>query len=229
MNTILDELKNKKLLWQANHTSQMASAKSTGFSELNRQLQGGFPQQGVVDIDSAIGIGELRLLLPDLYARQQSGDRLLVFIASPLLLNSEMLAEQGFVLSRVLLVKAETGAQALWCAEQCLSSGCCYGVVLWQQDIEINQVKRLQLAADKGDALLVMLRYKKQLKLALPVSLAMGLSAHPYGINVEITKRKGGWPTLPFCVSMGNRWPELSCQALGDNILPFPARHYHSA
>lgn len=229
MNTILEQLKNKKLLWQANHTSQMLSVKSTGFIELDSQLHGGFPQQGVIDIDSDIGIGELRLLLPDFQARQEQGDKLLVFIAPPLLLNSETLAEQGFVLERVLIIKADTSAQALWSAEQCLNSGCCYAVVLWQHDIEVNQVKRLQLATEKGDALLVMLRYQKFVKLALPVSLAMQLRADPQGIEVEITKRKGGWPSHAFSVNMRERWPELQHAPMPNNILHFPTRHYQSA
>lgn len=229
MNSILEDLKNKKLVWQANHISQMASAASTGFSELDAQLQGGFPQCGVMDIDSPIGIGELRLLLPDLLARQQSGDRLLIFIAPPMQVNSEMLAEVGFELQRVLVLQVESSKQALWCAEQCLASGCCYGVVLWQQDIAVNQVKRLQLAADKGDALLTMLRQQKTLHLALPVSLALRLRALPQGLHIEVTKRKGAWPSGAFAVNMGNSWPELSSLPVADNIVHFPARHYQSA
>jgi cell division inhibitor SulA len=229
MNPILEHLKNKNLVWQANHTSQMTCANSTGFKELDQQLQGGFPQSGVMDIDSSIGIGELRLLLPDLLTRQQSGDRLLVFIAPPMQINSEMLAEFGFELQRVLVLQVESSKQALWCAEQCLASGCCYGVVLWQQHIEINQVKRLQLAADKGDALLTMLRQKKSVHLALPVSLALRLRALPQGLHIEVTKRKGGWPSAAFVVNMSDGWPELNSQAVADNILHFPVRHYQSA
>lgn len=225
MNSILEHLKNNNLVWQANRTSQMACANSTGFKELDKHLQGGFPQSGVMDIDSPIGIGELRLLLPDLLARQQNSDRLLVFIAPPMRLNSEMLAEFGFELQRVLVLLTKSTAQALWCAEQCLASGCCYAAVLWQHDIAINQVKRLQLAADKGDALLTLLRQQKTVHLALPVSLALRLRAQPQGLHIEVTKRKGGWPADVFSLNMSDKWPELSSQSLGDNILPFPARH----
>ncbi|MDP5030302.1 translesion DNA synthesis-associated protein ImuA [Paraglaciecola sp.] len=225
MNPILEHLKNKNLLWQANHTSQIAYANSTGFSELDQQLQGGFPQNGVIDIESPIGIGELRLLLPDLLTRQQSGDRLLVFIAPPMLLNSEMLAEFGFELHRVLILKTISSAQSLWCAEQCLASGCCYSVVLWQHDIAINQVKRLHLAADKGDALITMLRQQKTVQTALPVSLALRLRAQPQGLHVEVTKRKGAWPSSAFTVDMSNKWPELNCQSIAENVVQFPNRH----
>ena len=229
MNPILEHLKNKNLIWQANHTSQMACANSTGFRELDTHLQGGFPQSGVMDIDSPIGIGELRLLLPDLLTRQQNGDRLLVFIAPPMHINSEMLAKFGFELQRVLVLQAASSKQALWCAEQCLASGCCYGVVLWQQDIAVNQVKRLQLAADKGDALLTLLRQQKQVHMALPVSLALRLRALPQGLHIEVTKRKGGWPSTAFTVNMGDSWPELNSLPMADNILHFPARHYQTA
>lgn len=222
MNSILDYLKNKRLVWQAHQNVHTTQLDSTGFRELDAELQGGFPQQGVVDIDSPIGIGELRLLLPNLHARQHSSDRLLVFIAPPMHVNAEMLLEYGFNLQQVLIVQPASSTQALWSAEQCLKSGCCQGVLLWHEAIEIHQVKRLQLAAEQGDALHILLRQQKQLSLSLPVSLAMRLKAHPQGLQIEITKRKGGWPSQPFSLDMSHHWPRLTIRKKPDNVLPFP-------
>ncbi len=223
MNSILHYLKNKRLVWQAHqNVHSTAQLDSTGFKELDAELQGGFPKQGVVDIDSPVGIGELRLLLPNLHARQQSNGRLLVFIAPSMRINSEMLAEYGFNLQQVLVIHPDSPKEALWCAEQCLKSGCCQAVLLWHQAIEIHQVKRLQLAAEQGDALHVLLRQNKQVSLSLPVSLGMRLRAHPQGLNIEITKRKGGWPGRPFNLDMNQQWPQLTIQPRPDNVLPFP-------
>lgn len=222
MNSILNYLKNKRLVWQAHQNSRTTNVNSTGFSELDAELQGGFPQQGVIDVDTPMGIGELRLLMPNLLARQHDTERLMVFIAPPMQVNSEMLAEYGFNLQHVLIIHPDSRKQALWSAEQCLKSGCCHGVLLWHQGMEIHQVKRLQLAAEQGDALHIILRQPKQLSLSLPVSLGMRLRAHPQGLKVEITKRKGGWPSQPFTLNMSRHWPRLTLQPRPTNVLTFP-------
>ena len=46
-------LKNKNLLWQANHTQSIDNGQHTGFNELDKALQGGFPEYGVIDIRRA--------------------------------------------------------------------------------------------------------------------------------------------------------------------------------
>lgn len=222
MNSILDYLKNKRLVWQAHQNVHTPDLNSTGFKRLDAELQGGFPQQGVVDIDSPVGIGELRLLLPNLHARQQNRERLLVFIAPPIPLNAEMLAEYGFALQQVLVIQPTSSSEALWSAEQCLKSGCCQGVLLWHDAIEIHQVKRLQLAAEQGSALHILMRRRKNLSLSLPVPLAMRLRPQPKGLNIEITKRKGGWPSQPFALDMSHHWPQLTVHDRPDNVVAFP-------
>lgn len=224
MNTILNYLKSKQLVWHGNHVKSALSVASSGFSELDLALGGGFPEQGVVGIHSPVGIGELRLLLPCLHARQQNSQKLLVFIAAPMQLNSEMLAEYGLPLAQILLIQPDTSQQALWSAEQCLKSGCCQTVLLWQQNLAIHQAKRLQLAAEQGEALQILLRSQAATRLSLPLSLSLTLAAHPAGLKVHITKRKGGWPRPPFVLSMRQHWPALTLAPIGDNILHFPAK-----
>ena len=222
MNSILDYLRNKRLIWQATQQDSLPCLSSTGFNELDAELDGGFPAQGVVDIHSPIGIGELRLLLPNLQARQQQSDRLLVFIAPPMQINAELLAECGFRLDQVLVIEPQSIQHALWSAEQCLKSGCCHSVLLWQHNLEVHQVKRLTLAAEQGQALHVVLHHKKRTGVSLPVSLAMRLGAHPQGLLVEVTKRKGGWPGQEFHLDMRQRWSTLALNPRPDNVLPFP-------
>jgi cell division inhibitor SulA len=222
MNSILDELKNKKMVWHATHNKPFSGASTSGFNELDAQLEGGFPKKGVVDIHSPVGIGELRLLMPYLHLRQNKDPRLLVFIAPPMQLNPEMLAEYGLTLSQILIIQPQEAKKALWAAEQCLKSGCCYGVLVWHQTLQIHHIKRLQLAAEQGDALNVIFRRQQELSFSLPVSLGIKLDAHPQGLNVQITKRKGGWPQSPFPLDMRQHWPELTISPAADNILRFP-------
>jgi cell division inhibitor SulA len=222
MNTLLEQLKNKRLVWQANQQDIIATTDSTGYKELDHALHGGFPQQGVIDIDSPLGIGEIRLLLPALRARQQQTNRQLVFIAAPMQINGEMFAEAGLSLEHILIVQPETPEHALWSAEQCLKSGCCHSVLLWHQQLEIAQAKRLQLAAEQGDALHILFRHKSQLAISLPVNLAMQLSPHDQGLSVRITKRKGGWPDNPFHLDMTTAWPALTRINHVDNVIRLP-------
>lgn len=220
------ELKNRQLIWQANRQPQCDSQlHHTGFTELDAQLGGGFASSGVVEIRSPVGIGELRLLLPYLSQRQQKEQRLLVLIAPPQSVNSEILVEWGFALHQVLLVSSGDQTSALWAAEQCLKSGCCYAVLLWQHPLQQYQVKRLQLAAQKGDAIQIVFRPANTDSQFLPVSLSMQLAADPLGLQVTIKKRKGGWPGQAFSVNMRRYFPEL-CTVHGlndtDNLIPFP-------
>lgn len=223
MNSILSYLKNKRLVWQANHQQALPDVASSGYDDLDSELQGGFPHTGVIDIHSPFGIGELRLFLPHLRQRQEHHQKLMIFIAPPMLVNSEMLAHYGFSLEQVLVLQPNSPEDALWSAEQCLKSGSVHSVLIWHQSFDIAQIKRLQMAADNGDALMLIFRQQKTDALSLPVSLAMRLNGHPQGLEVEITKRKGAWPSKAFTLDMHRHWPDLTTPPSASNVISFPA------
>lgn len=226
MNSILRYLKDKRLIWQGDQVDTLFSdLNSTGYDELDAVLEGGFPSHGVLDIHSPVGIGELRLLLPALRARQHRETRMLVLIAPPVMINGEMLAEYGFNLEHVLILTPQSSQEALWSAEECLKSSCCNAVLLWQKNIEIHQVKRLNLAAEQGAALHIMMRPQGPSELSLPVSLGMSLTPHSQGIQVNVTKRKGGWSGQQVMVNMRQQWPALTRQPRRNNIVHFPRAH----
>jgi cell division inhibitor SulA len=224
MHPTISYLKNKNLLWQANHTQTIDNGQHTGFKELDEALKGGFPEYGVIDIRSLLGIGELRLLLPSILTRQQHRQtELVTLIAPPMSINSEMLAEFGLALDQVMVVQPSLSKQVLWSAEQSLKSGCCHSVILWHASLSVKQVKRLQLAAEKGHCLLFIIRQPQQEHISLPVTLGIRLSPSRVGIKAQITKRKGNWSNNSFDVYMGAYWPELS-QLEDTNVLAFPSR-----
>jgi hypothetical protein len=111
----------------------------------------------------------------------------------------------------------------LWSAEQSLKSGCCHSIVIWHTSLSITQVKRLQLAAEKGNCLLFIIRQPQQENISLPVTLGLKLAAAKVGIQVQIINRKGAWPTKPFKVNMSAYWPELS-HSENTKILYFPSK-----
>ena len=227
MNPILETLINKRTVWQGKYTPKPENTVQSGYPEFDEQLGGGIPQQGVIDLQSDIGIGELRLFLPYLRERHQRQQRLMVYIAPPIMINSEMFAAYGIDLSRILIIEPENEQEALWAAEQCLKSGCCHSVLLWQTQLQVHQVKRLQLAAQQGAALQVMFRPEQHIAMGLPTTLSLQLTSNPTGVKVTIRRRKGGRSSEPFQINMQRHWPELTLpesSVSGGNILPFPGR-----
>lgn len=224
MNPIIETMLNKRVLWQGRYTPAAAANASSGYRALDEKLQGGIPKQGVIEIQSATGIGEIRLLLPYLQKRHQQESRLLVCIAPPMLLNPPMLAQYGIELARVLVITPSAPKDALWAAEQCLQSGSCHSVILWQQPLAVHQVKRLQLAAQKGAALQVIMRPQTSDGLNLPTTLSLALYPQPEGITVEVRRYPGNFCPAAFVVPMFAQWPALASAKTPlatSNVVPF--------
>ena len=222
MNEIIEILQRKSLVWHAKEKKQINDVTPSGYSELDHKLQGGFPNIGVIEVSAEIGIGELRLLLPNI--RQQAQNRITVFIHPPGFVNAEHMHNQGFDLENILIISPNSFKEALWASEQCLKSGACCAVLLWCQSLEVHQVRRFQVAAEKGNCLQFLLKGTQANVLSIPVSLSMQLSAHPNGIEVSIPKRRGGWPLSEFIVDMSFNWPALTLDKPSNNILLFPTK-----
>ncbi|WP_100657570.1 translesion DNA synthesis-associated protein ImuA [Alteromonas flava] len=193
MSALITHLKNKQLLWQASHANQIAAAKlPTSISALDNALHGGFPKHGVVRINSTMSIGELRLCMPIIQA-QQEDLRQLFFISPPAAVNAEMLTEYGIDLARTFFIPPAETADVLWACEQCLKSGVCHTAVLWCNQLSISQAKRLQVAAEQNQSLLLLLQYNQQVQ-PLPISLSMRVSRTEQHLHIDIDKQRGGWP-----------------------------------
>ncbi len=225
MNKTIDLLQHRNLIWQAsrNNTSQCTLA--SGFPELDQQLNGGFPKSSVIELRHDLAIGELRLLTPLL--SQLPKNKLLVFIDPPAELCGQMLLSHQLELQQVLVLKPKDASEAAWAAEQCLKSGACAAALLWlRQPLAIHQAKRLQLAAETGDCLQFLFNQQLTSTISLPLPLSLQLDADPNGIQAQIRKRKGGWPSAAFSVAMSNYWPALTSTApqatIKDNLIHFP-------
>ncbi|MBT0586734.1 translesion DNA synthesis-associated protein ImuA [Alteromonas oceanisediminis] len=198
MSALITQLKNKQLVWQASRTPQVSSRLPTGIAKLDDALQGGFPTQGMVLIRSSMGIGELRLCLPLLQQRQHEQRHVFV-IGAPIELNADALAEHGIQAARTYFVQANDQAKQLWACEQCAKSGCCHTVLLWHEGLSVSQAKRLQVAAEQGNCLLIAYQYRGQ-ALPLPISLSLHISRQTEHLHIHIEKQRGGWPVPTFTV-----------------------------
>lgn len=169
------------------------NALSTGRTALDRRLpDGGWPRGKLVELlPERFGAGELDLLLPCLVELTRR-ERPVMFIAPPLVPCPQSLGRAGLDLTRLFIVREQK--HAFWAAEQCLKSGLCGAVAAWpsQADISDRAVRRLQLAAENGDAP-VFLCYAPGS--TPPASLAsLRLAIHSGG-NIEILRSRGGETT----------------------------------
>ncbi|CCN36883.1 putative RadA recombinase [Vibrio nigripulchritudo MADA3029] len=219
MHEIIQTLHHKNLLWKGTETSTSVDTTSSGYPELDSKLGGGFPRKGVIEINTCIGIGELRLLQN--FMSNAKEDRLRVFIQPPGKLCSEFFLAQALPLDKILIVSTKSTKEALWAAEQCLKSGACSHVVLWQEKLEIHQVKRLQVASETGKCSQIIFKPQKQ-AFPLPVSLSMTLKAHSKGLDITINKRKGGLGISKLQLDMSSQWADLTHTKVPDTVVAFP-------
>lgn len=220
MHDIIELLEHKRLIWRGNESRNPLNTLPTGYPELDNKLDGGLPKNGVIEIQTELGIGELRLLKSFMHDRCE--DRLIAFIQAPGTLSAEFLASQGFDLTKVIIINPKNHKDALWAAEQCLKSGACGCVLLWQQSLEVHQAKRLQVACETGNSVQFIFKSQQPNVLSLPVSLSIALTPHQYGLEAKIIKRKGGWPQGSFHINMSAAWPNLTLKQPSSTILPFP-------
>ncbi|MEW6984278.1 translesion DNA synthesis-associated protein ImuA [Colwelliaceae bacterium 6471] len=221
MDKIIERLQNQRLLWRGTERKMAIEVTTSGYPELDHKLQGGLPQSGVVEINTPIGIGEIRLLIP--YIKQAINTRLLVFIAPPGIINAEHFFAQGLNVNQIITIHPNSHQEGLWAAEQCLKSGACHALLHWHQALEVHHIKRFQIAAETGNCLHFLFKEKSQYSLSLPVSLSMKLSPHHAGISIDIPKRKGGWPISNFTVDMSTHWPALTRAKTANSVVAFPS------
>lgn len=227
MNSVIDLLQAKQLLWQGSQQKVYTETQPSGYIELDEQLNGGFPTHGVIEINSPLAIGELLLLTP--YIKENGQNLLSVFINPPGHINSEYFTQQGMDLDKLILLFPKTEQEALWAAEQCLKSGCCGSVLLWHPSLEVHQARRLQVASETGQCLHFLFKTEQKSQMTLPISLSLTLQAEQNGLHVAINKRKGGWLKQAFSINIHQYWPNLIQQKQTDRVVAFPHRKKSNA
>jgi hypothetical protein len=196
----LDALLQGTDIWRGGRLSAAVKAVPSGFTGLDALLPGGgWPQGALTEIMMPRqGIGALRLLMPAL-ARLSQGDRWICWVAPPHIPYPPALVNAGIDLSRILLVHPRAQQDGLWAVEQSLRSGNCAAVLAWPTLDDKVILRRLQLAAEAGDALGVLFRprhfVQRPSAAALRIQLASGIDG---GLSVSILKRRGGWAAGPI-------------------------------
>ncbi len=204
---ILNSLISSGEIYRGRQLAPPAGLIDSGFAPLNQLLGGGFPEFGVCKLQSRPGSGEIRLLLPYIKHRVNNSQPA-ILINPPGQPHPDFWQSQQLAAPKLLCLNIPNKQDVLWSTQECLQSGCCPVVLVWNCQLSTGECKRLQLAAHKGNSTLWLCGDTAQT--SLPWSLSLSVEPRPCGIAVLITKRKGGWPAGPIELNWQTHWPELT-------------------
>ena len=157
---------------------------STGFAALDAELPGGgWPRGAVVELMSRhSGIGEMALLMPAL-AAQFSGSNTgwTVCIAPPLLPFAPGWASSvhAIALQRLMVIRAR-GDDAAWACARALDTEGVAAVLAWLPNSRATTIRRLQLLAERSEALVFVFRPCACATQSSPAPLRLMLEASSY-------------------------------------------------
>ena len=196
----LDKLLQRRDVWRGGRLPPLTVGRlSTGFLSLDAVLPGGgWPQGALTEIlPIREGIGELRLVIPALIRLSRS-NRWIAWITPPRIPYAPALATVGIDLSRVLLVRPTTKTDTLWATEQALRYGKCGAVLAWPRQVNRRTLRRLQLAAETGQAWGFLFRSPQEKNSPSPATLRLRLEPLGTGLVAQILKCRGGHVTKPI-------------------------------
>jgi protein ImuA len=179
-------------VWRANQVGvYQGTASSSGYPVLDAALpQSGWPSGALIELLlQQSGIGELRLLQPALEAVARR--RSVVLVQPPCLPQAAAWQAWGLPPQQLLWIRTQQTADALWSAEQVLRNGSCGALLLWQQQVRPEALRRLHLAAQATDTLFWMMRPLATAQDSSPSPLRLALRPAAGGLALEIIKRRG--------------------------------------
>jgi hypothetical protein len=196
-------------IWRGNALGEVSTPSlGTGFASLDAELPGGgWPTSVLTEILPAHqGIGELRLLGPAL-ARLTAGNQCIAWIAPPFLPYPPALLAAGIALPRLVVVRTCSDKDTLWATEQALAANACGAVLAWPGAVRYQELRRLQLAAEAGQALAILFRPTSAAAQSSPAALRIALATASGGLAVHIIKRRGAPASQPVLLASGAECP----------------------
>jgi protein ImuA len=237
----IQQLLSHPQLWRAGELGMTSDAQGhgigSGYFALDKLLAGGgWPRDGLVELlADRVGIGELRLMAPALAALSRQEHRWLIWINPPHIPYAHALAALGIAVERVLLVHPKRHEDALWSLEQALKSGTCSAALAWldERRLTVKDLRRLQLAARQGGTLTTLFRplsaaghsSMAELRILLepgPVQVGAGSNLSEDAgrdlLQLEVVKRRGGWPVAPFSLQLQQPLIQLTAAELREHV-----------
>ena len=237
MNAALDALlKTQSALWRGRDQYNNDASISTGFSALDDALPGNGWSIGCLTELMCVqqGVGELTLLLPALQ-RITTDDQWAALVNPPHVPYAPALANAGIKLDHLLIINCKDDADTLWACEQVLRAGVFAAVIGWVGRSTAQKQRRLQLAAETGQAWATVFRpgnackehspaaIRIAIKATRQANVKIGMQSNPQQLQLSVFKSRGKNPSdvlinpSEFDLSQGSEWPGIP------NLLPASA------
>ncbi|QDH69980.1 translesion DNA synthesis-associated protein ImuA [Marilutibacter alkalisoli] len=187
----IDALLHQRRVWKGRPAALPPSSRPTGLAALDAVLPtGGWPEAALTELLIPVdGIGELQLLWPVLARLSQAGERI-VLVAPPYVPFAPAWQAAGVELRQVQMIEASSPRDALWATEQCLRSGSCGAVLCWPLKADDRALRRLQVAAESGQALAFATRPLSAARNPSPAALRIAIDVRP--AQLRVLKCRGG-------------------------------------
>lgn len=193
-NPSIDAVLRDPRIWRGSANDHEVAFVPSGHAGLDAALpHRGWTQGAMTEILFGVdGIGELDLVLPAL-ARLTQARRHVVLVAPPYLPYAPALAARDIDLGYLHCVETSSDIEALWAAEQCLRSGVCAAVLCWPRQASERALRRLQVAAEFGNALGFAFRAARAAANPSPAATRVEVRAEE-GTRLRILKCRGANP-----------------------------------
>lgn len=151
----------------------------------------GLPKGALVEISGEAGSGKTELLLECL---ARSGETRVAWVEQGFTVYPSAFPQKGVRLGRVLFVDALSEEQALWSIQQMIRSGLFgIGVLVVPRLTNTIVLRRLQLAAERAQATIVLVQEQAVTEGAWPIALQLRISRPHARPVVHVLRRRGEW------------------------------------
>lgn len=219
--TALQDLMAKGWVWQGQEPQTQPTAESyfpSGIASLDKALGGGWLSGSMNELQVARNfIGELALVLPLLRRSSPS-----VWINPPAEPYAPGWHAQNMLSSQQYIVRTDKHEDALWALQQNLQAGCMGLVLAWFEHISASAIRKLQHTAQQQQSC-VFIFTKPQAQLeARAYTNRLLLSRNGQGLEIELLKRRYGWPLPPFPGEVDGNFPVRRRIKLNADVLRGP-------
>ena len=189
----INRIENDPRIWRASqHKQPDARAVTTGFPELDRLLAAsGWPRGALIEChcpDS--GVGEIRLFqkaMEVVSGQQQS----IFWVDSPHTPYAPALHQFDIDLAHFFQVRTRDDEDRVWALEQLLKCPAAGLVIGWSPSCNPAHLRRLQLAAEGGDTLGIVVITSGAVRSNSPAPVRLALSP-ARDLQVDIQRQRGG-------------------------------------
>jgi hypothetical protein len=152
-------------------------------------LEDGIPRGAITEVSGRSGGGKTELVLRFL---AENPEARVAWVEEELTIYPCAFPQNRVELERVLFVDAPFGKK-LWTAHQILRSGACPIVVIDAQGLSEADLRRLQLAAERADAAVILLTQEPSARGAWPIAaqLAVQRPGRESFLKVDVMKYRG--------------------------------------